>query len=254
MPGLLELQRAFSAALLSESALDVGREILEDGFSAAERLRIYRNTCRSTLLASLRMTYPAVERLVGGAFFEAVAGQYIEHCPAGTAYLNEYGHDFAQVIAGLPSASSVPYLADVARFESALSVAANAQDAPMLDAGALLSVPPESHGSLCFVAHPSVRLLALRYPADHIADAVLSGNPAAMAEVEVSSAPVHLVVHRGREGLEAQRLEPRAYGFALRLCGGEPLSALLQFAANDAAGLLAEHLARGRLTAYEIAQ
>ena len=254
MPALLELQRSFSAALLSESALDVGRDILEDSFCAAERLQIYRNTCRSTLVAALRMTYPAIDRLVGSAFFDALAGQYIEHCPARTAFLNEYGHDFPQVIAGSRSARSVPYLADVAKFEWALSVAANARDAPMLDAGALSSVAPENHGSLCFVAHPSVSLLALRYPADHIADAVLSGNEAAMAEVDLSGGPVHLVVHRGREGLEAQRLDPRAYAFALRLCGGEPLSALLQFAANHVAGLLAEHLAKGRLTAYETAQ
>ena len=252
MPALLELQRSFSAALLSESALEVGRDILEDGLSAAERLRIYRNTCHSTLLATLRMTYPAVDRLVGGAFFEAVAGQYIAHCPARTAYLNEYGHDFAQVIAGLPSASSVQYLADVARFEWALSVAANAEDAPMLDAGALLSVAPESHASLCFVAHPSVTFLALGYPADHIADAVLSSNETAMAEVSLSSGPLHLVVHRGREGLEAQRLDGPAYEFALRLCGGESLNELLRFAGDDTAALLAEHLAKGRLSTYQI--
>jgi hypothetical protein len=252
MPALLELQRSFSAALLSQGAQDLGRHILDDGFSAAERLRIYRNTCRSTLVETLRMTYPAVDRLVGSAFFEAAAGQYLERCPARSAYLNEYGHDFAPFLAALSSARSVPYLADVARFEWALSVAANAEDAPMLEAGALRSVPPESHANLCFVAHPSVRFLAIAYPADHIADAVLSGSDAAMAEVDLSSAPVYLVVHRGREGLEVQRLERRAYEFALRLCGGESLTALVQFAGDDAATLLAEQLAKGRLTTYEI--
>lgn len=254
MPALLELQRLFSAALLSESAQDVGQYILEDGFSAAECLRIYRSTCRSTLVATLRMTYPAVDRLVGSDFFDAVAEQYVARCPAATAYLNQYGHDFARFLAGLPSASSVSYLADIARFEWALSLAANAEDAPVLEAGALLSVPAESHGSLCFVAHPSVGLLALDYPADHIADAVLSGNETAMAEVDLSSGPVHLAVHRGREGLEVQRLDQRAYGFALRLCGGESLRELLQFARDDTAALLAEHLAKGRLTSYEIAR
>ncbi len=254
MPALLELQRSFSAALLSGAAQEVSAHILDDGFTAAERLQIYRKTCRSTLVETLRMTYPAVERLVGDAFFEAAAGQYVERCPARTGYLNEYGHDFAQFLAGLPSASSVPYLADVARFEWTLSVAANAADAPMLDAGALASVPPESHGNLCFAPHPSVRFLALRYPADHIADAVLSGNEAAMAEVDLSSGPLYLVVHRGREGLEARRLDARAYGFALRLCGGEPLTALVNFAGDDTAALLAEQLAKGRLTTYEVGQ
>src|SRR5262245_34112282 len=111
MPALLELQRSFSAALLTEDAQDVGRHILEEGFSAAQRLRIYRNTCRSTLAATLRMVYPAVERLVGRDFFDAAAEQYVARCPAGTAYLNQYGRAFAQFLARLPSASGVPYLA-----------------------------------------------------------------------------------------------------------------------------------------------
>ena len=75
-----------------------------------------------------------------------------------------------------------------------------------------------------------------------------------MAEVDVSSGPVNLAVHRGPEGLEAQRLDARAYELVLRLCGGEPLSALLEFAGDDAAALLAEQLAKGRLTTYEIVQ
>lgn len=254
MHALLELQRSFSAALLSQSTQDVHRHILEDGFTAAERLRIYRNTCRSTLVATLRMTYPAVDRLVGSDFFDAAAGQFVERCPARSGYLNEYGSGFADFLTVFDAASSVPYLADVARFEWALSVAANAEDARMLEPGALLSLPPANHAKLCFVVHPSVTFLQLAYPADEIADAVLSGNEAAMAEVDIASGPVYLVVHRGREGLEARRLERRAYEFAYRLCAGEPIGSLVQFAGDEAAALLAEQLAKGRLTTFRIIQ
>src|SRR2546427_1489464 len=65
MPALLELQRAFAASMLHEEDDAVCGAVVDDGFAAAERLRIYRNTCRSTLIEALRITYPAVERLVG---------------------------------------------------------------------------------------------------------------------------------------------------------------------------------------------
>src|SRR5918992_2843350 len=91
MPALLEVQRAFGASMLSENDGGVGRYIVEEGFSAAERLRIYRNTCRSVLTETLRITYPAVERLVGHDFFDMAADRFIVACPAGSAYLNDYG-------------------------------------------------------------------------------------------------------------------------------------------------------------------
>lgn len=254
MPALLELQRSFSDSLLAERDQAIDEHVLQDGFSAAERLRIYRNTCRSTLIETLTMTYPAVHRLVGSDFFDAAASRFVERHPARSAYLNEYGGGFADFVAALETTGSVPYLPDVARFEWALSVAANAEDAPMLEAAALLSVAPENHASLCFVAHPSVTFLELQYPADHIADAVLSGSEAAMAEVDISSGPVQLVVHRGREGLEAQRLQALAYRFASRLCAGEPLGPLIESAGEHAPALLAEQLAKGRLTTFRILQ
>ncbi len=254
MPALLELQRSFSVCLLASNDQGIGGYILQDSFSAAERLRIYRNTCRSTLVETLRMTYPAVDRLVGSDFFGVAAEQFAEHHPALSAYLNEYGSSFADFLAGLHAASGVPYLADVARFEWALSVAANAEDAPVLEPSGLLSVPPEENSGLRFAGHPSVSFLELVYPADQIADAVLSGNDAAMAEVDISSGPIRLVVHRGPAGLEAQRLGLPAYRFVSRLCGGEALGLLIESAGDDAPALLAEQLAKGRLTGFRIAK
>lgn len=253
MPRLLELQQAFARSVLLEDDAAIRAHIAEDGFSAAERLRIYRNTSRSVLIASLRMTYPAVDRLVGQNFFDMAAGAFAVAQPPSSGCLNDYGGRFADFLATLPAAAGLAYLPDVARFEWALSVAANAADAPMLQAGAWAGVDPELHSGLCFEVHPSVSFLELSHPADHIADAVLSGDDAAMAEVDLASAPVHLVVHRGRDGVEAQRLAPQAYAFVSRLCAGEALGALLEAAPAEAPALLAEQFTKGRLTAFQIA-
>ncbi|HEX9431829.1 MAG TPA: DNA-binding domain-containing protein [Burkholderiales bacterium] len=254
MPALLELQRAFAGALVQEYERGVWAHITEDGFNAAERLRIYRNTCRATLIETLRMTYPAVERLVGREFFEHVAAKFVEHHPARSGYLNEYGAEFPAFLAGLEAAGELPYLADVGRFEWALSVAANAEDRPVLDPGALLGVAGEHHAELRFAPHPSVSCLELAHPADEIADAVLAGDDAAMREVDLTSGPVRIVVHRGANGLETERLCARAYELVSLLCAGEPLGRVIEAAPEQAPVLLAEQLGKGRLSVFTIAR
>jgi hypothetical protein len=77
--------------------------------------------------------------------------------PPSSGYLNEYGGEFADFLAALPTASALRYLPDVARFEWALSSAANAADAPMLDVVALAEVDPDQQGSIRFQPHPSAQ-------------------------------------------------------------------------------------------------
>src|SRR5438067_2262171 len=178
MPALLELQRALAAALLNEADGAVWAHVVGDAFTAAERLRIHRNTCRSTLIETLRMSYPAVERIVGREFFDAAAERYVAAHPARSGDLNEYGGDFAAFLAGFGPARELAYLPDVARFEWALSVAANAPDAPVLEPGVLLAALAENQAGLCFQPHPSVSCLQLAHRADEIADAVLAGDDA----------------------------------------------------------------------------
>ncbi len=249
MPALLELQRAFAASMLREENDGVCGAIVEEGFTAAERLRVYRNTCRAVLIETLRMTHPAVDRLVGRDFFDMAAARFMHAHPPQSGYLNEYGGEFADFLAAFGPASELPYLADVARFEWALGVAANAADAPVLGPLTVAAVDPQGHAALRFEPHPSVSFLTLAYPADQIADAVLAGNEAAMAQIDLSSGPVRLVVHRGPDGVEAERLEPGAYEFVSRLCAGEALGRLLESAPADAPLFLAAQLRKGRLTA-----
>jgi hypothetical protein len=253
MPTLHEIQQAFAASLLAGDDAPLAPCVVEDGFAAAERLSIYRNGSRSTLAAALRLTYPAVDRLVGRDFFDAATDRFIVEHPPGGGYLNEYGGEFPALLAAMPSAASLPYLPDVARFEWALSEAANADEAPALDPAALAGVEAGRHHLLRFEPHPSVRLLELRYAADVIADAVLGGDDEAMAAVDLFAGPVRLVVSRGPDGVEARRLAASAHAFLRRMFAGDPLGDILHFAGADAAVLLAEQFARGRLTAFRVA-
>lgn len=252
MPALLDLQGAFAAALLAEDDAAVGPHIAEDGFSAGERLSIYRNACRSTLIETLRLAYPAVQRLVGREFFDMAAARFVRTHPCASGYLNDYGAELADCLAVLEGASALPYLADVARFEGALSLAANACDAPLLGASVLAAVPARHHEALRFEPHPSLSFLLLTYPADEIADAVLSGDEAAMAQVDLETGPIRLVVNRGPDGVQAQRLDDQAYGFLSDLCAGEAWARVAQSAPLEASRLLAEALRQGFLCACRV--
>lgn len=254
MQSLLDLQSAFAASLLAEPSPDVLREIAGGEFTSAERLDIHRNSVRSTLVAVLRLTYPALARLVGDEFFDYAAGRFALENPPASACLNYYGARFVDFLAGFPPASTLAYLPDVARFEWALAHAANVEDSAALGPADLARVDGSELAELRFIPHPSVRLLWLAYPADHICDAVLSGNEAAMREIDLAEGAVRLVVHRGPRGVEAQRLDATDYALLGAIFAGEEWSRLVDRAPERAAALLAEQLVKGRLAEFRIEQ
>lgn len=252
MPTLLELQHRFAGAMLSETDPSIFEEIVDCGFSPGERLRIYRNTFRSTLIEALRISYPAADRIVGREFFDAAAGAFVQSDAPGSAYLNEYGGGFAAFLESFAPAAALAYLPDVARFEWALSVAANAPDAAVLEPAALAAVDARDHASLRFRSHPSVTVLTLSHAADDIADAVLGADDAGLAQIDLRPAPVHIVVSRGPDGVRAERVDPAAGEFVSRLFAGVALGELLEDPSPAAPQWLADQLIKGRLESFEI--
>jgi hypothetical protein len=252
MPPLREIQRAFRAAILDRDSA-IGAHVVDDGIEAMDRVRVYRNTVFSALTEALRLTYPAIDRLVGAEFFDAAAAASVRQTPPESAYLAQYGGGFAEFLGSFPHAATLPYLPDVARFEWALNVAANAANAPLLGPAMLASLAPAEHGYVCLVPHPSMTLLRLDHPADAIADAVLARDESAIARIDLADGPVWLVVHRGPDGVDAQRLSESEWRLTRQLCEGVPLGAALERSpVSDAAGLLAAHLVGGRFAGFHV--
>lgn len=278
MPTLLECQQA------------MGRWLLAGGAAAAvaepatayppERLEIYRNGSRSTLVNALRLAFPAVQRVVGEQFFEAAVCQFIGGHPPTSAYLNEYGAEFGVFLGStFAPAAIVPYLADLCALEWAVNRALHAEDIPPLSAARwaqLQSAAQEPTAArMQWVAHPALSTLRLRYPADAIWRAVLEQDEPAMAAIDLTSGPVHLLIERDAQQLvRVSRCDAVSWRLTERLCAGVSLEAALRAAWQEAgsemtavqersaAGLvaaggeaapaalltavLAEHLSRGR--------
>ena len=245
MPTLHELQQAFGAALTTGDPAAAGF-VIDDGIVSEARLNIYRNTYVGNLVGALRISYPAVRKLVGDEFFEGAARAFIDAHPPQSAYLNEYGGPFADFLAQFPPAASLDYLADVARVEWAVNVALHAEDAPPLDTANLVGLSEDA--DLTFVAHPSVSLLMVRYPADAIWRAVIEDDDAALGAIDLAQGPGFLVVSRGTDGVLVARLSEDEWRFAATLFAGASLAHALASATADMSPSLAGHLAAGRFT------
>jgi hypothetical protein len=249
---LLETQRAMRASLVGGD--DRAAAAMLAGGVSADRLNIYRNTMVTGVTKALRLTFPAVHRLVGADFFEGAAAQFIAQHPPRAAYLDEYGAEFPEFLRGFGPAAALVYLGDVARLEWAVSRALHAADVEPLDLKRLAALAPQDQVRVCLVPHPSVGLLGADYPVDAIWRGVLDEDDAALAAVALDAGPVRLLVERRATGVEVSRLDEAAWCFATALFDGWSVEESVAAAAGASAGtLLAEHLAAGRFVDFHLA-
>lgn len=253
MPTLLEMERAVYRSLVERNDAAATPHILGDGLAPEARLNVYRNTFIGTLTTALRLSFPAVHRLVGAEFFEGAARIFIEETPPRSAYLDEYGAEFPEFLNNFGPAASLVYLSGVARLEWAVSRALHASDIDALDIARLSTIDPRDHGRLTFTPHPSVGLVHADHPADEIWRSVLADDDAAMADVDLGAGSVRLLVQRLATGVDVTRISESAWHFMAALCAGRPLQDAIESVPEaNAAIALAEHLAAGRFVAFEI--
>jgi hypothetical protein len=255
---LLELQRAMRASLLERNDGPAAAMLADN--VPVDRLNVYRNTFLSSVTKALRLSFPAVHRLVGNDFFEGAAAVFIVRQPPRAAYLDDYGADFPQFLSGFEPAASLEYLADVARLEWAVTRAIHALDVESLDLARLETLAPEDQACVSFVPHPSISLLRTDYPVDVIWRAVLAGDDAALAAVDLNSGPSCLLVERRATGVEVSRIDAAAWRFAHALCEGRPLVEVFAADSREQGEAecgheiwLAEHLTAGRFIDFRLA-
>jgi len=252
MPTLLELQRAVARSLVEREDDAAASHVFADGIDAAARLAVYRNTVVGSLTTALRLSYPAVHRLVGAAFFESAAQIFIAARPPKSACLDDYDPDFADFLATFAPAATLPYLAGVAWLDWAVSRALHAPNAPALDPGDLAALDSRRYDRLRFVPHPSVSLVRADHPVDAIWRAVLAQDDTAMAAIDLDAGPVQLLVRRRDDAAEITRLDESAWRVTAALCAGHALQdALDAMDDGDAPALLASQLTDGVFTTFD---
>ncbi len=230
---LRETQIDFAKALLTDdtkTSTEAAERIRAGKMTAIRRLEIYRHNVYANLRGVLKDIYPVILAIVGDAFFQHAADQFVKAHPSRSGDLNQFGGEWATFLAAYPHATELPYLADVARLEWAWHQSFHAADGQAFDLARLAVIPPEEHGALCFVLHPAVRLVESKFPILRIWEV---NQPAFSGEIEVDwEAPLDsLLVYRAN-GVEVLIKRITGAGFAF-------LQALRQHASLEAAATAA---------------
>lgn len=252
MPTLRKLQRAMARSLIDHD-ISVIAPYLANDIEGEERLAIYRNTIIGGLTTALRLSYPAVHRLVGAAFFESAAQIFIAaHLPT-AACLDDYDPAFADFLEDFPAASTLPYLGGVARLDWAVSRALHAANAPSLDLNRLAAIAADRFEDIRLIPHPSVNLVRADHPVDTIWRAVLAQDDSAMAAIDLDAGPVWLLVQRRGGEPVISRRDEAAWRLMADLCASRSLQYSLDHASDvDAPTLLSSHLINGAFVDFTV--
>ncbi len=221
MQRLAERQRGFAAAVLDAQAEIPPGLVGPDGAPSARRFAVYRNNVLAGLSESLKLTFPAVCRIVGDAFFLAMARAYVSADPPRSPMLLAYGAGFPVFVERFPPAAGLPYLADIARIENAWKEAFHAAEAAPLPPAALAALPQDRLADVRFRVHPSLRVASSRYPALTIWRMNVEGGEP--GPVDLAAGGEDSLIVRPLANVQVRLVPPGGVAFVRRLAEGAPL-------------------------------
>lgn len=242
-------QTEFTAALLDASRPAPAGLRDGQGRQAGKRFDVYRNNVAVSLSDALEAGFPVIRKLVGDAFFRAMAGVFLRAHPPGSPLMMHYGAEMPTFLEGFGPASGLPYLPDVARLELALRRSYHAADAAPIDPTRLAEVAQDDTARLRLRFAPSVILVTSRFA---ILD-IWRANSGTGGEAPRQGAQAALVL---RPEFDPLPLEPGpgATHMLSALIGGASLGAALEQAGPefDLSALLGLLLSNGAITGFDL--
>jgi hypothetical protein len=256
MQQLVERQRGFAAALLDPRLPLPDGLVGPDGEPGVKRFAVYRNNVVVGLTETLKDAFPAVHRVVGADFFQAMARAYVVVEPPKSPILLDYGAGFPDFIRQFEPAAVLPYLADVARIERAWTEAYHAPEASPIDPGAFGTIPPDRLPAISLHLHPSLRLVRSQFPALTIWQMNVAGG--VPAPVDLAAGGEDVLVVRPLADVEVRSIPEGSLEFIQALANGRSVLLALEEAliANprfDLAANLSDLLHTGALVGYSFA-
>lgn len=195
MSRLPRIQGDFQSYLLGGDSTEIEQHVVgTQKVPVATRLGIYGDGYLSRLVEALEANFPILSKLLGEEDFGALGAAYVRSHDSPFFSIRYYGDGLAGFLATDPAYSGAAVLADLARWEWAMTEVFDAADADPIATEALARVAPESWAGLRFDWHPSVRRLALEWNAPQIWKALSDdGEP---PEVAFSAEPVQWLLWR----------------------------------------------------------
>jgi hypothetical protein len=221
MYGLATSHHEFAASVLDPQtplplSLDAWASArTESGFA------VYRNNVAASLIEAVAARYPTVVRLAGMDSFRAVAHRYVLSEPPRSPVLLDYGTTFPEFLRTLGSFPSLDYLADIAGLDLARTKAYHAADAVPICCEAFADLPAACLDRLRVLLHPSVSIVASRFPIVTIWEASLSGDYGVIPQ---HWGPQVALVARPSLEVEVRRLPPGGNIFLETLADGDTMA------------------------------
>ncbi len=219
---------------------------------AERRFAVYRNNVAHSLTEALGRRFPVVARLVGEAFFRAMARVFLAQHPPASPVLLDWGAAFPGFLEGFPPVAGLPYLPDVARIERARGLAYHAADAAPVSPLALAGA--RSPEALRLRLHPSVSLVASDWP---VASIWAANQPGAdLGSMRAKGPEVALILRDRALEVPVRALPPGDAALVAALLEGQALGAAAlrgQLAApgHDLAAVLGYLMQTGAIIAVE---
>jgi hypothetical protein len=170
----MQIQGDFQSFLLRGDAAIDAYVVGTERVPVATRLAIYGDAYCSRLAEALQTNFPALAKLLGEADFETLATGYVRTHDSPFFSIRHYGNALPDYLTQHPDYAAAPLLAELARWEWAMTEVFDAADAEPIDVSALARVSPEEWSELRFDWHPSVRRLELVWNVPQIWKAITS--------------------------------------------------------------------------------
>ena len=217
-------QTEFRAALLAPTAPVPAGLTDPQGRPAGRRFDVYRNNVAGSLTQALEGGFPIVRKIVGDAFFTAMAGVYLRAHPPKSRLIMLYGDDMPAFLTAFPPTAHLPYLPDVARLELALRQAYHAADAVALTPQTLARITPDSRLTLA----PSLRLIQSHWPIQTIWSMNTRDDPHPLPDQGEA-----VLVLRPAYDPEQHLLTPAMFGCVRAVLDGETIANATESAGPD---------------------
>jgi hypothetical protein len=213
--------KTFASALGDPTHPPPAGTIGREGAPDVRRFAVYRNNIAVSLIAALEARYPVTRRLVGEAFFRAMARAFAARNKPRSAVMLCYGVDFPDFVSRFEPARDLAYLPDVARLENAWVEAYHSAEEEPLALAALAAFDPAALGDSRLAFHPAARLLRSEHPAASIWAGHQGEGPARPPQDWRAE---ETLVTRPDADVKVRILPLGGYSFACALQGGATLA------------------------------
>jgi hypothetical protein len=222
MASLLEVQRAFAAALRDPQATCA--------VTPPANLAIYRNNTASAFRGALEISFPVLRARVGDDYFRQLAARYRQAFPSRSGDLHWVGKSFAAFLADHLRDGDYAWLADLARLEWACEEVAVDRELEPIGLGTLATVALEDLERVQFALQPSLRLIASPYPVLSVWFANQAENASPVDQSKGSECGIVLM----RNGdLALHRVGADLFNYLEAVAGGATLGEAMQLAMLD---------------------